>query len=474
MLAVVLMVNYLATRHYTRRDLSSAAQWQLSPLTQRVMQSLTNEVRVTVFFNPDRDLYTQVISLLKEYMAINPKLSLRLVNPRTNPVEAQNVISQHKLTPGQDKNSVIFECQGQSKVIPAAWLLDSELEQMPSETERVFRKRPTAFKGELAFTSALISVTHPKGRRAFFLQDHREHNPISTDEQVGYSKFTALLLENNIQPELLSLLGSAEVPVDCHLLIIAAPLDPLPQEELDKIARYLDHGGRLLVLFNNNTMTKRLGLEKVLANWGVVVGENLILDDTRKVEKSRGRQLSLNTFGSHPIVDPLNGSTVQLLMPRSVSAVKSGTPSADTPRVVELLYTSDQGLAATDIRDGVVYVNPARSVRGNYPLMAAVEKGTVRGVAAGRGSTRIVVTGDSFFLSNQMIDSGANRDFAGHAVNWLLDRTELLAGIGPRAVREYKLNLSQTQMVAVRWALLGGMPGAVLFIGLLVWLRRRK
>ena len=85
-----------------------------------------------------------------------------------------------------------------------------------------------------------------------------------------------------------------------------------------------------------------------------------------------------------------------------------------------------------------------------------------------------MVTGDSFFLSNQMIDSGANRDFAGHAVNWLLDRTELLAGIGPRAVREYKLNLSQTQMVAVRWALLGGMPGAVLFIGLLVWLRRRK
>ena len=31
-----------------------------------------------------------------------------------------------------------------------------------------------------------------------------------------------------------------------------------------------------------------------------------------------------------------------------------------------------------------------------------------------------------------MIDAAANRDFAGYAVNWLLDRTVLLEGIGPR------------------------------------------
>ncbi len=38
----------------------------------------------------------------------------------------------------------------------------------------------------------------------------------------------------------------------------------------------------------------------------------------------------------------------------------------------------------------------------------------------------MVVAGDSLFLDNQLINDGANRDFAGYAVNWLLDRPTLL------------------------------------------------
>lgn len=34
--------------------------------------------------------------------------------------------------------------------------------------------------------------------------------------------------------------------------------------------------------------------------------------------------------------------------------------------------------------------------------------------------------------------------------------------------------MTQSQLLAVRWILLLGMPGGVLLIGLLVWLRRRS
>jgi hypothetical protein len=204
------------------------------------------------------------------------------------------------------------------------------------------------------------------------------------------------------------------------------------------------------------------------------VGENLVLDPQRAVPKSGGMELSLNLFGSHPCVTPIEGGTINMLLPRSVSPITTQSKSPDAPKVTELLYTGEQGVAVTDVRDGVARFDPARVVRRNYSLIAAVEKGNVKGVSAGRGSTRIIVAGDSFFLSNQMIDSAANRDFAAHAVNWLLDRTELLAGIGPRTVKEYKLNLSRAQMIAVRWTLLAILPGAILFMGLLVWFRRRR
>jgi ABC-type uncharacterized transport system involved in gliding motility auxiliary subunit len=86
----------------------------------------------------------------------------------------------------------------------------------------------------------------------------------------------------------------------------------------------------------------------------------------------------------------------------------------------------------------------------------------------------MVVVGDSVFLENLQIDSAANRDFAAAAVNWLLERTQLLAGVGPRPVTQYKIVMSRTQMHQAQWVLLGALPGSVVVLGGLVWLRRRR
>jgi len=117
--------------------------------------------------------------------------------------------------------------------------------------------------------------------------------------------------------------------------------------------------------------------------------------------------------------------------------------------------------------------DPAAAPR-RYPLMAAVEQKPVPGVANKRGTMRMIVVGDSFFLGNRQIESGANRDFAGYAANWLLDRTVLLEGIGPRPVTEFRLTMTREQQKSVRWLLLGALPGGVLVFGWLVWLVRRK
>jgi hypothetical protein len=85
-----------------------------------------------------------------------------------------------------------------------------------------------------------------------------------------------------------------------------------------------------------------------------------------------------------------------------------------------------------------------------------------------------VVVGDSLFVDNQLISNAMNSDFVGYAVNWLLDRPTLLKGIGPRPVVEFRLVMTRQQQQQVRWLLLGALPGGVLMLGGLVWLRRRK
>jgi hypothetical protein len=110
----------------------------------------------------------------------------------------------------------------------------------------------------------------------------------------------------------------------------------------------------------------------------------------------------------------------------------------------------------------------------SYPLIASVEQKPLAGVANPRGSTRLVVAGDSLFLDNQLIDAAANRDFLDYALNWLVDRQELAAGINPRPVTEYRLLLTRPQQRQMTWLLLGALPGGVLLLGWLVWLVRRR
>jgi len=59
-------------------------------------------------------------------------------------------------------------------------------------------------------------------------------------------------------------------------------------------------------------------------------------------------------------------------------------------------------------------------------------------------------------------------------VNWLLARNELLVNLAPRPIKDYKLNMTESQRTSAGWILLAGMPGGVLLIGSMVWLRRRS
>jgi ABC-2 type transport system permease protein len=336
-----------------------------------------------------------------------------------------------------------------------------KLEQVPNPREREYRRKPVAFLGEQAFTSMLLAVTTPKPFKAYFLQGHGEPSLTDTDE-TGYLKFGAILALNNyIAVTNLELFGDSPVPMDCNLLIIAGPRTELSETELQKIDQYLAQGGRLFVLFNYFSIKHPSGLEPILARWGVNVAPDWIQDSQKTVS---GRDAVISSFSQHPVVNPLTGFGLFLYLPRPVSKVHWDNPSANAPQVDELAFTSPASTLAGE---------PGAAPRA-CPVMVAVEQKPVAGVANARGTTRILVVGDSFGFGNQSIKSLDNNDFVSYAANWLLDRNSLLQGIGPRPVTEFRLVMTRTRLSEVRWLLLGALPGAVLLFGCLVWLTRRK
>jgi len=461
-LAVVIMANYLASRPhlYGRFYLSSQTRVQLSSQTTDLLKSLTNQVSVTLYYDKQDNFYPDIVALLNEYRSINPRIAVNTVDYVRDAGEAQKIKEQYKLNSPTDKNLVIFDCEGRIKVADGNSLTQVKLEQVPNPTEREFRRKPIAFKGEQMFTALLLAVTSSKPFKAYFLQGSGEPALDDADE-MGYLKFAAILNQSYINVQPLQLFGDRTMPMDCNLLVIAGPRTAFSETELQKIDQYLSQGGRLFALFNYFSIKVPTGLEPILAHWGVNVGTDVVRDPKNTTS---GQDVIVYNFSQHPVVNPLTQLALQLILPRPISHVDWKNPPADAPQVDELAFSGPKSTLAGEPGD------PPQS----YPLMAAVEQKAITGVANARGTTRILVVGDSFFLGNRQIESGANRDFVGYAANWLLDRTTLLNGIGPRPVTEFRLLMTKTQQREVRWLLLGALPGAVLLFGCLVWLARRK
>ena len=250
--------------------------------------------------------------------------------------------------------------------------------------------------------------------------------------------------------------------MDCSLLVIAGPDHALREPELQQIDQYLREGGRLLILFSFASQGHPTGLETILQPWGVTVLDDIAQDAEHTVST---RDIVVETYGKHPVVNSLSQVQLQLYLPRPI--IKNPSLPANAPQVDELFGTSASGM---------LMGNRAEPPR-NYPLACAIEQKPVAGTANPRGNTRIIVVGDSIFMGNYYIEGGtggANRDFLNAAINWLCDRPLLVEGIGPRPVTEFRLQITQHQQRQLRWLLLGALPGGILFFGWLVWLVRRK
>jgi hypothetical protein len=467
--ALVLMLNYLGARHFLRFSWSAKTSLKLSPPTLSLLNSITNDVKVTLYYDKQDALYSDVADLLNEYHLANPKISVHTVDYQVDPTSALQTKATYGLASSEDKNLLIFECNHQVSIISGELLANYSVEQLAPEassdgqdaSKRRFERHVREFDGEAIVDAKLISVIGPPFH-AYYLTGNGEPS-LDGRANFDYSGFAEALSNSHIQTTSLSLAGTNAIPPDCNLLIIAGPRYPIGTGELEKIRQYLAEGGRLFVLFNFKTVSPEpitTGLEAILADWGVNVGMNIITDPDNT---ANGQGLAVMNFNTnHACVGPLVGSRLLLFPPRSISTnAVPASQGQDPPSVAALAWTGPRAVVDSQLPAG-----------GPVPLIVAVEKKNVKGVLQ-RGTTRIIVAGDSFFLSNPYIQAEANGAFAELAARWLLEQTQLMNGVPPRKVVEYKVTMTRAQMSAIRWIFRGAMPGGILLLGGLVWLRRR-
>ncbi len=471
LLVILATVNHLASVHLRwRRDLSTFQDFELSPLTRQVLAGITNEVKVTVLFPRDSDLYGHIDTMLREYSGLQPRLKVRKVDYVSDPATALLVRAGYKL--GQEEvNLVLFDNGSQYVRVAEAELsaYDTNLNDLMSGKQREIRR--SGFKGEMLFTSALANLAMTNRVSAAFVIGHDEHRPDSEDQLYGQSNLAKLLASKSVTVSTLRLDGTNAIPPECQLLLITGPTQPFLPAEVERLGRFLAGGGRVLLTLNASA-PGWTPLDDLLNTWGMIAPPIYAADADHTLG---GFSLVATNFASHPVTLPLARKDSRLLFqrPRVVGTLSAGMLPADAPKAQVLVTTGPGGVTKSDLRGGIPAFRPGLDKTGEIPLAAAAEKGGVAGVAVGRGNGRLVVVGDSMVFGNAAFNNQGNVDFAELTFAWLLDRTQLLA-IGPKPIREYRLYLTPRQGRTVKWTLLGFLPGSVVALGFVVWSRRRS
>lgn len=463
-LALLGGLNYLAIHHGWRHDLTQNRRHSLSPETLSYLRDLRAPVKIVVTLTDTGDdeqvnqAYRDVSALLREYTEAT-------VGNRTNrvTVEYLDVYRQRREAEAYNitqPNIILVTSGGKPRVIGL-----NELYEMEG-------REKTGFKGEQAFTAAILDVTSPEKKKLYFLTGHGEMQLVDVDPARGLSALHDELLIRNFALDELDLTKVQGVPDDAALVIVAAPQGRLDPREEELLRQYLtNRAGRVIVMLSPGYAH---GLDNLFYDWGVLADDTFIFDRSRLGQNDSGDLILMPALTEQPVVKFLAENRIALRFGATRSLrVDPGRPLDPSLEVTPLAGTSPDAWAERNYRQPSPAFNEGVDLKGPLPVALASERSAARGNLpfSVRGG-RLVAFGGADWAANGRLASGGNLSLMLGAINWLVDRDTLVT-IAPRPIENYQLTLSQGSLARLRYSLLFILPGIAAVLGLIVhWTRR--
>jgi ABC-type transport system involved in cytochrome c biogenesis permease component len=487
--AIAVMANVIAARHFARGDWTTGRLYGLSDKTIAVLQTLPRPVEVTVFRYPGRgaERGRAVAGLLRELLERagrygGDRLHVAYVDPDRDPQRAEAAARRHGIGAYElSQGVVVVTSGGRARVVTEDDLVESAVDADGEATQTI-----RAWKGEAALLSALLTVTSDDPDRICFSQGHGEPD-ITAVADGGYATFADLLRGEGAEVRPLAQLGELRLagptgPDDgCRVLVIAEPTRALSDGELASLTAFVDAGGRLLampgpVFTTDGRGFARTGLEAFAARFGVTLGDALVVDPSRAsdVEGPSVWAAGAANYLPHPITARMGGRLT--FWPRTREVAPAGDPrsGAGPLTVMPLVRTTAEGWGETDLAtirgEADLAFDRGRDRPGPVTVAVAVER-------RGAHPTRLVFLGSGRLVMNYRLAGLTLRDydadFVSSAIAWLAGR-DAQVGVAPKPAAR---TAPAPTAAAVSWAFrlfVLGLPALALVAGALVWRRRRR
>jgi len=433
LLAILSFIEVISWNHNRRFDLTPTKRFTLAPFTKNLLANLPHEVKVAVFYQ--RDQQAEFEDLLRQYASASPRFTYEFYSLDGNPGKAKQYgISTYGAT--------VIEYEGKRKVYP--------------------------YCTEDNITNGMLSLSQKRIRMIYFLKGHDENSPDNTDKRSGYSTIASALALENFESKPLILMQEKSVPADAALLVISGPQRNLTEGELTLISDYLGKGGKALFMIDPYTAP---AFVKFLASFGIILGNDMVVDQESRAFGGDTLSPIITSFRKHEITRNFEGAAIMPLI-RSVEVREDLHPDLD---VKTLARSGPESYAKTDkmmIEKGLLDFERGKDRKGPVPVMAVA---TLPVEGESSEAARVAVFGGSTFVNNLYVNLLENKDLFLNTINWLVGEEKLIS-IRPKEKQLYPFSflfLTDKQMRIIFWTTVIIQPGLVLFVGLIVYVRRR-
>jgi ABC-type uncharacterized transport system involved in gliding motility auxiliary subunit len=464
---LVIGANMLASRHPMEWDMTREGIYTLSPQTLELLKRLKSPVNIQAFYPSYDHSYRTVSEMLGRYQRSGQNnVVYSIIDPQMRP----DLVEKYQIS---EQGPRIVVSQGQQ---------DARVKDLT----------------EQELTHAIMKVAEHAPKKVYVLAGHGEGNVQAAGAQAeGFKQLNDAILADGYELAQLNLqtgqvqnmgskvkigsesksrVGTLKIPQDAAALLVIGPKHALMQPEAEAIRRYVDDGGRLGVFLEPHQQT---GLESLLRAYRIEANNDMIVDPN-----PLGRLLGLGAAApvvqpaseDHPIVKNMSAPGI-MHTARSLQVVEGDSMVETTI----LARTGESAWGETDLREDGTAAHDARDI--DPPLSVAIAASQTHDVPVSDGKaeqaktkvakSRIVVFGDSDWLSNRYLNMQGNQDLALNALGWLVEQEEKIT-VRPKARAASMLYLSNSDLGKLKFFSMDVIPVLMVAMGLGVVLIRRQ
>lgn len=452
-IAIAIVINLVAGQlpeSVRNIDISSNNLYDISSVSTKMLDKLDKKVELKVIAEQD-SIDTRIKTFVKKYAALSSKVKVEWVDSVLHP----SVLQEYNT----DGNVIVVSCEstGKSTTIAFSDIIQSDYYSY----YMTGTSSETSFDGEGQLTSAINYVTSEETNKIYRTSGH--------GESTFSSSVNDLFTKNNLETEEINLSMNPEIPDDCDLLFLYGPTSDITDDEKTIIENYLSDGGKVYLILGD-TSSETPNLDDLMADYGLKKVSGYIADTQRCYQGNYYAifpQLSLSG-------DLGSGISNQMVLLLNSLGMEKTDSDNENLTVTPFMQTSADGYAVTE----------DDQTQGQY-ILGAIATNTIGSdtesdedsedsSSSETKEARLTVLASGSMISSDITDQLTTLDNLTLFVNSV---TENFDNVNNVAIEAKSLSTeTNTPMHAGGFSILVIfiIPLAILIIGFVIWMRRRK